>query len=147
MDTGAFFFFVVASIFYREKVSAVPSLVDNEVQFCQQLTKLFTFLYRFRPPDTKNLVYFDELLNHVEIHVKPAFPSITSNIVVDIAHLGTQSMASSSCQAIESSPRCDSDPGITVGRLHTSTLAQAELIKSIRNRSSPCPRSMFVCSA
>ena len=31
------------SIFFREKGSAVPSLVDNEVEFCR-LTKLFSFL-------------------------------------------------------------------------------------------------------
>ena len=51
-NTGAFsflFFFnapplpaVIASIFYREKGSAFPSLVDNEVEF-GRLTKLFSF--------------------------------------------------------------------------------------------------------
>ena len=32
-----------ASIFYREKGPAVPSLVDNDIGFCQ-LTKLFNVL-------------------------------------------------------------------------------------------------------
>ena len=40
-----------ASIFYREKGPAVPSVVDNEVELCQ-LAKLFAF-YRFRSPATK----------------------------------------------------------------------------------------------
>ena len=34
---------VFASIFDREKGSAVPSLVDNDIEF-RQLTKLFSFL-------------------------------------------------------------------------------------------------------
>ena len=34
---------MLASIFYREKGSAVPSLVDNDFEFCQ-LTKIFSFL-------------------------------------------------------------------------------------------------------
>ena len=34
---------VFASICYREKGSAVPSLVDNDIEF-RQLTKLFSFL-------------------------------------------------------------------------------------------------------
>ena len=42
---------VFAYILCREKGSAVPSLVDNDVEFCQ-LTKLFSF-YCFRPPDQK----------------------------------------------------------------------------------------------
>ena len=42
---------VLASIFYREKGSAVPSLVDNDVEF-GQLTK-FSAFYRFRPPAMK----------------------------------------------------------------------------------------------
>ena len=43
---------ILASIFYHDKGSAVPSLVDHEVEF-RQLTKLFSF-YRFRPSSNES---------------------------------------------------------------------------------------------